>query len=282
MVGAGFSLNAVPIAPGTPPFPAWQGLAMRFVDGLYPDAGDPDARSYAITQTGATSGMLRIAQEYEAAFGRTSLDQCILDSLPDMSYLPSPLHTKLLQLPWSDVFTTNYDTLLERAAASLMDRRYDIVTAALQLPDAMRPRVVKLHGTMPAHRPFIITEDDFRTYPTTFAAFVNLTQQAIMENLLCLIGFSGDDPNFLYWTGWVRDHLGSAAPLVYLCGILNLTTARRQMLRERNVIPIDLSPLFSATAYPDIGIRHSKALEWFIDQLAAGKPPDPMAWPLVS
>ena len=73
----------------------------------------------------------------------------------------------------------------------------------------MRPRIAKLHGSFPSNRPFIFTEEDYRTYPRRFAAFVNLVQQSMMENVFCLLGFSGDDPNFLYWTGWVRDHLGS-------------------------------------------------------------------------
>ena len=280
MVGAGLSLNAIPSAPAIPPFPSWFKLVGNLLDELYPASGDPDARASATDQSKGTSGMLRMAQEYEAAFGRAALDQCIIKSVPDLSYEPSPLHTKLLQLPWSDVFTTNYDTLLERCSRALVDRRYDIVETTTQIPDAMKPRIVKLHGTMPATRPFIVAEEDFRTYPSRFAAFVNMTQQAIMENVFCLIGFSGDDPNFLYWSGWVRDRLGSSAPIVYLCGILNLTAARRQVLRERNVVPIDLSPKFPLADYPDTAIRHYAALDWLLDSLATGRPPNPMAWPV--
>ena len=100
-----------------------------------------------------------------------------------------------------------------------------------------------------------------------------------MENVACLLGFSGDDPNFLYWTGWVRDHLGKSAPQIYLCGILNLNTAKRNLLHDRNVVPIDLSSLFPPANFPDSVIRHRYATEWFLLSLYEGRPRELLRWP---
>lgn len=99
------------------------------------------------------------------------------------------------------MFTTNYDTLLEKAAQSTYERKYDVVASPADIPAQERPRIVKLHGSFPHQRPFIITEEDFRTYRERFAPFVNLVQQSAQENVLVLLGFSGEDPNFLGWTG---------------------------------------------------------------------------------
>ena len=75
------------------------------------------------------------------------------------------------------------------------------------------------------HRNFrlICTEEDYRTYPKKFAPFVNTVQQAMMETVFCLSRvFTGDDPNFLQWSGWVRDNLGVLlAPKIYLAGWLD-------------------------------------------------------------
>ena len=86
------------------------------------------------------------------------------------------------------------------------------------ISSAAAPRIIKLHGTVPGSEycPLIVTEEDYRTYPTKFAPFVNTVQQLMMETALLLIGFSGDDPNFLSWSGWVRDNLGGSAPKIYL------------------------------------------------------------------
>jgi hypothetical protein len=61
----------------------------------------------------------------------------------------------------------------------------------------------------------ILTEDDFRHYPSRHEPFVNLVQTSLAENSFCLLGFSGDDPNFLRWTGWVRDKLGENTPFIF-------------------------------------------------------------------
>ena len=277
MIGAGLSLNARPTSVSAPPFPTWAGLTGRLIDELYPEQSTSrGTRENALAQAHSTSGALRLAEEYQAAFGRDALDRLIIAAVPDTTYEPSPLHSLLLRLPWSDVFTTNYDTLLERAARSLVDRKYDLVRTAAEIPDSARPRIIKLHGSFPSNRPFIITEEDFRTYPERFAPLVNLTQQAMMENAFCLLGFSGDDPNFLYWSGWVRDNLGKSSPVVYLCGLLELNSPRRKLLNDRNVVPIDLSPLFP----PDIPNRHAAALEWFLKTLDEGRwLPPPRKWP---
>ncbi|MCC6750890.1 MAG: SIR2 family protein [Deltaproteobacteria bacterium] len=265
LVGAGFSCNAAPARSGVRSFPRWleltQAMAQqmgRNISGLL----DP----------------LRIGSEYEAFFGRQALDELIQRSIPDKDYEPGELHKLLLALPWADVFTTNYDTLLERCAEHLAWRRYDLVLTPADIATTIQPRIVKLHGSFPSHRPYVTTEEDFRRYPVECAPFVNLVQESLIENVLCLIGFSGDDPNFLRWSGWVRDNMGRAAPAIYLCGVLGLTVAQERLLVSRNVVPIDLAPLFPQDEFP--GLRHQAALEWFLRALADGAPVDPNVWPV--
>lgn len=73
-----------------------------------------------------------------------------------------------------------------------------------------------MHGSFPSMHPFIITSEDYRSYPHKFASFVNTVQQSMLENTFCMIGFSGNDPNFEKWIGWIRDNLIENAPLIYL------------------------------------------------------------------
>jgi hypothetical protein len=70
-------------------------------------------------------------------------------------------------------------------------------------------RIIKLHGSLGTSGHFIIAEEDYRTYPTRFAAFVSLARQVFIESELCLLGFSGDDPILYngqdgYETTWAR------------------------------------------------------------------------------
>lgn len=276
MVGAGFSRNAKSIQASAEPFPSWHELSSELVNRLYPT--ESRERERALRRARDPRGFLRLAQEVEAEFGRSELHNLLISTIPDQEYRPGALHEVLLRLPWADVLTTNYDTLLERAAAVLATSHYDVVKTVDDIPGTLRPRIVKLHGSFPSARPFICTEEDFRTYRQRFAPFVNLAQQTLMESVLCLIGFSGDDPNFLYWSGWVRDNLGESAPTIYLCGALDLTGPEEKLLSKRNVVPVDLSPLLDDTNVV-AEHRNAKATEWLLAALAAGEPESPLLWP---
>lgn len=253
MVGAGFSRNAKPKGGTGPSFPDWSELGDRFYEKLHDKKPDSDSRYLNV---------LKLADEVEATFGRPVLNQILRDAIPNDDYEPSQLHIDLLDLPWSDVFTTNYDTLLERACRSVTLQRYDVVVNKEDLVYSEKPRIVKLHGSFPSEQPFIITEDDYRRYPDDFSPFVNTVRQSLLENTLCLIGFSGYDPNFLQWIGWIHDNLGREnSPQIYLVGLLGLLDSQKKLLARRNIVSVDLSE------YQDVEEDHYKALEFFLNYM---------------
>jgi hypothetical protein len=276
MVGAGMSINAVPRLQSVSRFPNWAELMRPIIERLYPDhTFDAATTDRQRVLAAATSSALRLAQEFVAAFGEVELETLLRRMIPDADYTPSALHERLLGLRWADVFTTNWDTLLERCAADRRPGQYNVVLTAADLPLCRRSRIIKLHGTLGSVRPYILTEEHFRAYPTDFAPFVNTVRQSIMENILCLIGFSGDDPNFLQWSGWVRDQLGHHAHPIYLVSLEPVRSSQRSMLTARGVVPIDLSGVFADGSHD----RFARSLEWFLINLEAGEPADPRDWP---
>jgi hypothetical protein len=150
------------------------------------------------------------------------------------------------------------------------------VALEADLPHARAPRIVKLHGSLGDAGPLIFAEEDYRTYPEKHAAFLNLARQVFVENELCLVGFSGDDPNFLQWAGWVRDHLGGKARRIYLVGCLKLSASKRKYLEAHNVSPIDLSPLVDANALD----KHERVTKIFLEALVAARPNAAHEWKL--
>ncbi len=261
MVGAGFSKNAMPKGDSGPSFPDLSELGDRFHEKL--NDKKPDS----------AGNVPKLADEVEAAFGRPALNQILRDAIPDSAYEPSQLHVDLLDLPWVDVFTTNYDTLLERACRSVSSRRYDVVVNKEDLVYSEKPRIIKLHGSFPSERPstingeeYVITEEDYRCYHDDFSPFVNTVRQSLLENTFCLIGFSGDDPNFLEWIGWRHDNLGrDNSPKIYLIGLLGLSGLKKKCLERRNIVSVDLSE------YRNIDGDHYKALELFLSYLKKEK-----------
>lgn len=263
MVGSGFSKNA------NPAFPNWSKLGDLFYEKIHSRKPDNEIKEIKYLS------VLKLADEVQADRGRPALDQLLRNAIPDLEYEPSPLHKQLLKLPWSDVFTTNYDTLLERACNAVISQRYDVIVNKEDLTYSQKPRIVKLHGSFPSDRPFVVTEEDYRRYPEDFAPFVNTVRQSLLENTLCLVGFSGDDPNFVEWIGWIRDKLGEKnAPKIYLIGLFKLSNAEKKLLEQRNIILVEMSE------YTDISENHYKAMERFLEYLHSRKEADNrLGWP---
>ena len=261
MVGAGFSRSSASTGDPRRVLPLWADMSRSLANdlGTSPN-GDP----------------LRLAEEYAAYFGREALDDLIRREVDDQSWAPGQLHTQLLELPWSDVLTTNWDSLIERAAMNVHQPVYSVVHRQEELATAKAPRIVKLHGTIGISENFVFTQEDYRRYPHRCAAYVNLARQVFIENELCLIGFSGEDPNFLQWAGWVRDNLATHARRIYLVGALSLTAGRRKYLESINVAAIDLSE--AVTAFDNPEARHSQAFSLFVNELQALKPLQAWRW----
>ena len=272
LVGAGFSRNAVKIDDSVSDSPTWAELCEIFIDKLGPDSDEKKELEKV--------SPLILAERIEAIYGRPELDRLLLSSIRDTDFLPSSLHRKLLRLPWSDIFTTNYDTLLERASEELTEQVFTVVTCKEDLIGSSgAKRIIKLHGSFPSHRPFIISSEDYRTYPQRFAPFVNTVQQSMLENTLCLIGFSGDDPNFEKWIGWIRDNLGiDNAPNIYLLLHKTPSEAEKKLLFRKKIIPIDLSELIEGQDVSSISSIYEVALDYLFERQ---HDMDPGRWDLI-
>lgn len=261
MVGAGFSRSAASTGNINSKLPLWKDLS----ETLAKDLG-----------TSSNSEPLRLAEEYCAYFGKQALHDLVKKEVNDAAWVPSELHKTLLGLPWSEVLTTNWDTLLERASVDVHQPVYSVVARQEDLSSARSPRIVKLHGTVNITEDLVFTQEDYRKYPQRHAAFVNFARQVFIENELCLLGFSGDDPNFLQWAGWVRDQLTTHARRIYLVGALGLSAAKRKYLESMNVAPIDLNDLVDD--FDDHDAKHFAATRIFLNSLQDLKPKQAWEW----
>jgi len=240
LVGSGMSRNAEMLGGAKRP-PDWAELSTKIVEKLCP--GDDSGQEKMLREAGAVSGFLRLAEKYDARFGRAALNDLIIANVNDQKMRPSVLHNLLVRLPWTDIFTTNWDTLLERAAEQQYQRKYNKVYQPEDLPITSRPRIFKLHGSFPSTTPFTFTEEDFRKYPIQKAPFVNAVQQAMLEHVMVLVGFSGEDPNFLRWSGWVRDRLGDTSPKIIMVSDFRGSADNIEVMKALNIITINIFDL---------------------------------------
>lgn len=128
-------------------------------------------------------------------------------------------HKKLLEgEKWERIYTTNYDRLLEYVV-DICEKKYSVIKKAKELSVSRdEPSIIKLHGDLydpkekrmfmfdgNPHQQYIISEEDYKNYPKDHEAFTQLMRISLLQGAFCLIGFSGDDPNFINWISWVRD-----------------------------------------------------------------------------
>lgn len=233
-VGAGFSKNANLLPDAIVP-PNWNELGDLFYEKARKQSPTPKAREYA--------NVLRLAEEVECVGGREALSSLIQESINDDRLEPSDLHVQLMSLPWRDVFTTNYDTLLERTADILNkkgERAYSIITNDQEIGIKSPPFLMKLHGDINYPNSIVITEEDYRKYPSNHQAMISCIQHTIMLETLVMIGFSGNDPNFIEWLGWVKDALSENQRKVYLLTVDDVTESMEKTFEKKHVIVVDI------------------------------------------
>lgn len=268
MIGAGFSKNAQSKGMASMQPPNWSELAEKMYEELYPAPLEKQEKEeWNRQRIIKTSGknVTKLADEYIANFDRNKINNLIEQSIADEMFVPGELHKRLLKLHWSDIFTTNYDTLLEQTVDMIYrENNYEIIYSQNDLPGSIKPRIIKLHGSIPQVKPYIISDEDYRTYPDKYSALVNTVQQAMLETRLCLLGFSGDDPNFQSWLGWLRDNMGEYCPTIYLIGLYEkLSAPERKLLENKGITIVDISGLVSRQEEN----RHYQAISEFVGLL---------------
>jgi hypothetical protein len=236
MVGAGFSLNAKKIENSFKGMAVWNDIKNELTNDL----------SHRKDKT--SSDVLEIGELYVKEYGRSILDEALKKAIPDNNYEPDQIHFDLIRLPWSDIYTTNYDTLLERANHQVFERNYQTIYDINDIPNSVQPRIVKLHGSFPSHRPFVFTKSDYEAYRVQFSPFVNMVQQSIMETTFVLLGFSGDDPNFTNWISWVSQNLGDHMPKIYMIGYDQ--KHRELELESKGITLIDFNEIYKDKINP--------------------------------
>lgn len=138
------------------------------------------------------------------------------------------IHKQLLSCnKFNNLFTTNYDNLLEFAAThfgnekknGIAYRNLPVCNATHLSDNANAQKIIKIHGSLRQsddeniefdndnHLRYIIAQRDYDQYKEKHEAFTYLMRLAMLLGKFCLIGFSGDDPNYNGWLNWMKDIL---------------------------------------------------------------------------
>jgi hypothetical protein len=249
LVGAGFSKNIAK------EYPSWQQLLYDMVVWLYKHEIEEAYTNHlhlkrnsriiidkkaieeeAVRKIIDREGYLDIVSQFIKKKGfREAIEVYIEERIPSVRYdkrdlfiakenKSIPLNTDGIDLFkifldgfWENIFTTNYDHLLEYVSKLSNKQWENIITNDYQLTSGNNKSIIKIHGHLRGEEDnifgfdndfsirYIISKEDYDVYPTKHEAFTQLMRISLLKGIFCLFGFSGDDPNFLAWVRWVRD-----------------------------------------------------------------------------
>lgn len=141
--------------------------------------------------------------------GRGGINQKLIDEFSKSAQLTIN-HQLLAQLPIQYYWTTNYDTLIERAldaANKSVDAK--LAPENLSLSKPRRDAVVyKMHGDISQPHKAVLTKDDYENYNAVRQLFTTALQGDLVSKTFLFIGFSFDDPNLGYILSRIRVLLG--------------------------------------------------------------------------
>jgi hypothetical protein len=141
--------------------------------------------------------LISLAQYHVNENGRAKINELLLNEFTKGAQITEN-HKILARLPISTYWTTNYDSLIEKALESV-GKIPDVKREAADLSITLRSRdaiVYKMHGDCTQPRNAVITRDDYDNYANTKRQAYTLTLMGdLLEKTFLFIGFSFDDPN---------------------------------------------------------------------------------------
>ncbi len=164
---------------------------------------------------------------------------------------------------------------------------YQLISSGgmLSLTDGKK-NIYKLHGTIrigeeseygfdgDSHCNYIITANDYTDYPIKHEPFVDYMKISLLKGSFCIMGFSGDDPNFLSWMSWVKEVVDknpeikaelsqkNSARFFYIhSGDNPLSKDKRLLLKNHYIEYVELSKLSN-------GNSHKERIAQFLDHLS--------------
>lgn len=250
LVGAGMSKNAYEF------YPSWVELLKDVVLYLYEDEYNLKLANFTLHPVSGFApdesalnaiiqkyGSLEIVSEYirRKGINHEAIDAYIEKRIPIIKQekrhheiCGQKINTKNLKVYealfecglFSNIYTTNYDNLLEESQKILKLNKFSgpIVDSQGLSNSLAKPSIIKIHGSLRSDddngKPYgfdndkntlyIISKEDYETYPQKHEAFSILMKLAMLRGKFLLVGFSGNDPNYLHWLQWMKDVLDKA------------------------------------------------------------------------
>jgi hypothetical protein len=140
--------------------------------------------------------LLDIAQYYANQEGVIELARHLDTTLNKSELQPSDIHKLIVRLPVDRIYTTNFDTFLERAYKEVTGRDAQRITRAVHVALSHGGMsIVKLHGDLQDPEHIVITAGDFEDYFESHPALGQQLTADLAHRVILFAGYSFSDPD---------------------------------------------------------------------------------------
>lgn len=204
-VGAGASANAG--------YPSWHNLFVPLAKEL----GTP---------LGESTNYYRIAQYYSNKFGQAELRKRINDIINKNDFY-SPLIDELINVGFTNIWTTNFDNVLElnyKSRNILINKVFrDADLSNIELNK--RINIYKMNGDITSPEGIVATQKDYEEYPDSHRMMLMFFKRELISSTFLFIGYSFTDNLVMDCLSEIARYLGDAAPYHYTIMKNDITNA---------------------------------------------------------
>lgn len=194
-VGAGASVNAG--------YPSWYNLFKPFAKELGTSLDD-------------TSDYYRLAQYYSNKFGQAELRKRINELINKNDYY-SPLINELINVGFTNIWTTNFDNVLElnyKSRNILINKVFrDADLSNVELNK--RINIYKMNGDISNPEGIVATQKDYEEYSDSHRMMLMFFKRELISSTFLFVGYSFTDYLVMNCLSEIARYLGEAAPYHY-------------------------------------------------------------------
>lgn len=175
--------------------PSWSELTDEICDKL----GRDKEEKYT------SDSFLQIPQMYYDSLGKNKKDyyETIQSIINIKNLSPNSVHREMLSLNPVSFVTTNYDTLLEDAAAKYC-QMFKVISQDKDVPSIAGDRfILKIHGDF-TNNNFVLKEEDYLNYSENFKLIETILKAIFSTNTVVFIGYGLGDYNIKLILNWVK------------------------------------------------------------------------------
>lgn len=212
--------------------PSWK----KLINDIAEELGQEPQEKYSYDEC------LRIPQMYYYSIGSNDEEyyRFVEERINDTTLLPNEIHKLLFDLNPIAMVTTNFDNLLEDAAAINMQSFVSVASDA-DVPSINGNKyILKLHGDF-KHSNIVLKEEDYLNYSEKFKLIETLLKSIFATNTVVFIGYSLNDYNIRLILNWTKTLLKDNfnKPVFIYTDDTPLTDADRQYQESKGLAIVD-------------------------------------------